>query len=104
MARILADLMGSDKGLNTVLEGALRASTEGIEVVLVGDRERILAANPEAERLQIVHASQEITMIPSLFATARTLEGTEGTVTSPAIFNCTASLQGPSVDPMARTL
>jgi len=62
MARILADLMGSDKGLNTVLEGALRASTEGIEVVLVGDRERILAANPEAERLQIVHASQEITM------------------------------------------
>lgn len=62
MARILADVMGSDKGLSTVLEGALRASIEGIDVQLVGDKDRILAANPEAEKLIIVNASQEITM------------------------------------------
>jgi glycerol-3-phosphate acyltransferase PlsX len=62
MARIAADLMGSDKGLKIVLEGAMRAISEGIDVVLVGDRERILAANPETEKLEIIHAPQEITM------------------------------------------
>ncbi len=62
MARIAADLMGSDKGLKIVLEGAMRAHSEGIDIVLVGDRERILATNPEAEKIEIVHAAQEITM------------------------------------------
>ncbi len=62
MARILADLMGSDKGIKIVLEGALRASAEGIEVVLIGDRERILATSEEAGKLEIIHAPLEITM------------------------------------------
>ncbi len=62
MARILADLMGSDKGLKVVLEGALRASAEGIDVALIGDRERILATSEEAGKLEIIHAPLEITM------------------------------------------
>jgi glycerol-3-phosphate acyltransferase PlsX len=62
MARIAADLMGSDKGIKIVLEGALRASSEGIEIVLVGDREKILQANPEAGKLEIVNATQEVLM------------------------------------------
>lgn len=62
MARILADLMGSDKGMKVVLEGALRASAEGIEVALIGDRERILATSEEAGKLEIIHAPLEITM------------------------------------------
>jgi len=62
MPRILADMMGSDKGLNTVLEGALTAKSEGIDVVLAGDRERIISADPRAEDLEIVHCAQEITM------------------------------------------
>ena len=62
MARILADLMGSDKGMKIILDGALRASAEGIEVALIGDRERILATSDEAEKLEIIHAPLEITM------------------------------------------
>lgn len=66
--RIAVDAMGTEKGVGTAVEGALKAAEENrqIEVILVGDREKI---EKEAGRLHleelpfpVIHASEVVKM------------------------------------------
>ena len=62
---IIVDLMGSDKGLETLLEGALEAQKEyAIDLTLVGDREKVLeyltASSYSGEGIEIVDAKDVI--------------------------------------------
>ena len=64
---IAVDAMGGDFAPRAVVTGAVQAASEGIGVVLVGDRRRIEAelkrlGAAEGERLAIVHASQVVAM------------------------------------------
>lgn len=63
MARIALDAMGGDNAPGETIAGAIAASREGVDVVLVGDRRRL---SEELERhghqLPIVHASDVIGM------------------------------------------
>lgn len=63
MARIAVDAMGGDHAPAEVVMGAIQAAADGVDVILVGDRE-VLA--PVLERagsdLQVAHASQVIDM------------------------------------------
>lgn len=63
---IIVDLMGSDKGLETLLEGAMEAQLEyDIDLTLVGDEENILdylsKTNYNRERITIINAKETIT-------------------------------------------
>ena len=68
--RIALDAMGSDRAPAIEVEGAIGALAslgEGVQLVLVGDRERVeaeLARHPEAprERIDVVHAPNRIEM------------------------------------------
>jgi glycerol-3-phosphate acyltransferase PlsX len=64
--RIAVDVMGGDHAPSAILEGAFLAAAEGLNLVLVGDRERLVV---ELERLggappnlEIEHASQVVGM------------------------------------------
>jgi phosphate acyltransferase len=59
--RVVVDAMGSDRAPGPEVAGALRAARAGIDVVLVGDRGRLEAELGDA-RLEIVHASEVVTM------------------------------------------
>lgn len=59
--RVVLDAMGSDRAPGPEVAGALRARRDGIDVVLVGDRAR-LEAELRGEPLEIVHASEVVTM------------------------------------------
>ena len=63
--RVVVDAMGSDRAPGPEVEGAVRAAHAGIAVTLVGDRGRIeaeLARHELATPLEIVHASEVVTM------------------------------------------
>ena len=68
MTRIAVDAMGGDQGLETVIKGVARLTTEdnAIRVLLVGDADRITAALGEQShdpaKLQVVHAATAIAM------------------------------------------
>ena len=63
MARIALDAMGGDYAPQQTVLGALDAVARGIEVVLVGDRDRLDAELAEAgAALPVVHASESIGM------------------------------------------
>lgn len=73
-ARVVVDCMGADLGPAEMVLGALasaRARKEGIEIILVGQQEKIAAALagpiPTPSNVSIVHASGEVpmTMAPS---------------------------------------
>jgi glycerol-3-phosphate acyltransferase PlsX len=61
MSRIAVDAMGGDKAPDEVVEGAILAIEDGVDVVLVGDAEQL---NPILETrgvdIAVVHASQVI--------------------------------------------
>ena len=61
MARIAVDAMGGDNAPREVVEGAILASEDGVDVVLVGDQEAISEViGDRSVDLDIVHASQVI--------------------------------------------
>lgn len=68
--RIAVDAMGGDHAPGAIVRGALEAATQdpGIELVLVGDRERIEAeisaatVNGQRGRVRVLHASEAIGM------------------------------------------
>ena len=66
--RIIADVMGSDKGAAELVKGACAALVEykNIELTLVGNENEIKAAIAEAgadeSRFEIVHTDEVITM------------------------------------------
>ena len=77
MKRIIVDVMGSDKGTEELVRGVLLATKElDAEYVLVGDRATIEAAASACElsmdRVEIVHASEVITMEDDPLSVTRT--------------------------------
>lgn len=61
MTRIAVDAMGGDQAPVEVVEGALLAAQEGIDVVLVGDKERIeTLVGGRGGAIDVVHASEVI--------------------------------------------
>jgi len=52
--------MGGDEAPSTIVEGAIRASNNGCNVVLVGDRTRIEQLIPPGVDIPIVHATQVV--------------------------------------------
>lgn len=69
VVRVSLDAMGGDHGLSVVVPAALKALTihSDLVLVLVGDEQKILTQLEEcdakpSERLQVHHASQEVTM------------------------------------------
>lgn len=64
--KIIVDLMGSDKGLEELLKGALEAKEEyGIDLILVGNEKNILdyftKTNYNRNGIEIINASEVIT-------------------------------------------
>jgi glycerol-3-phosphate acyltransferase PlsX len=63
MARVVVDAMGGDHAPGEIVRGAIDASAEGVDVVLVGDRSQI---DPVLDRFQsdlpVIHASEVIEM------------------------------------------
>jgi glycerol-3-phosphate acyltransferase PlsX len=57
---IALDAMGGDHAPSAEIEGAKRAAAEGVDVLLVGDEQRLRAAG--AGSLKIQHASEVVTM------------------------------------------
>jgi glycerol-3-phosphate acyltransferase PlsX len=63
MATIAVDAMGGDNAPTEIVHGGIDAAKKGHDIVLVGDRDQIVAILAEAgEDLPIVHASQLIEM------------------------------------------
>ena len=60
--RVVVDAMGSDRAPGPEVAGALRAAQTGIDVTLVGDRGRIEAELAGRASIEIVHASEVVTM------------------------------------------
>lgn len=62
-ARVALDAMGGDDAPATTVAGAIRASADGVDVVLVGDGERlgVLLASAGAD-LPVVHAAEHVGM------------------------------------------
>lgn len=62
--RIVVDAMGGDYAPREAVLGALEASRDGIEVILVGDRDKILCELKQgrSERIEVVHATETIDM------------------------------------------
>src|SRR6476660_8444699 len=60
--KVVVDAMGSDRAPAPEVEGALRAAAAGVEVVLVGDRARLEAELGDRGPIEIVHASEVVTM------------------------------------------
>jgi phosphate acyltransferase len=63
--RVALDAMGGDDAPASTVAGALRARADGVEVVLVGDAQRLSAALVRAgqpDALEIVHAGEVIAM------------------------------------------
>src|SRR5690242_19675913 len=76
MVKIAVDAMGSDRGPAVEIDGAVQAAAQyGIPIVLVGreDRLRDLLDKHDTSNLQIeiVHASEAVTMEDSAVAAAR---------------------------------
>lgn len=65
-SQIAVDAMGGDYAPRAVVEGAVQAAAEGVEIVLVGDQKRIraeldrLGEHPEGVRIE--HAGQVVSM------------------------------------------
>jgi phosphate acyltransferase len=59
--RVALDAMGGDHAPATTVAGALLARDDGVDVVLVGDAER-LRAEPGGTDLPVVHASEVVAM------------------------------------------
>ena len=63
MSRIAVDAMGGDHAPGEIVRGAIDATRDGIDVVLVGDRDAIDAVlTEEAASLPVVHAPEVIGM------------------------------------------
>lgn len=63
MSVIAVDAMGGDRAPEEIIGGAVDASRNGVEVVLVGDKSRIEAiTDAEGADLPVVHAGQVIEM------------------------------------------
>lgn len=62
--RVVVDAMGGDRAPMPEVAGAVRAALGGIDVTLVGDRGRLESelAHHERARIEIVHASEVVTM------------------------------------------
>jgi len=62
--KIAVDAMGGDYAPREVVMGALEASREGMEIILVGDGEKILRelGKERNGRIEIVHSAEAITM------------------------------------------
>ena len=63
--RVVVDGMGSDRAPGPEVAGAAIAARAGIDVVLVGDRDRLAAELARADgraRIEIVHATEVVTM------------------------------------------
>jgi glycerol-3-phosphate acyltransferase PlsX len=60
----VVDAMGSDRAPGPEVAGALRAlkASTSLEVTLVGDRARLVTAGAEHDRLELVHATEVVTM------------------------------------------
>lgn len=73
--RIVVDAMGSDNSPDVEVEGAVQASLEGTdEIILVGDEARLrekLEAFPRHGKIDVVHASERIGMEDSPVAAVR---------------------------------
>jgi glycerol-3-phosphate acyltransferase PlsX len=62
--KIVVDAMGGDHAPGEIVAGALEASLAGIEIILVGDRDKIAGAmsGRPCGRVEIVHAAETISM------------------------------------------
>ncbi|MFZ5596202.1 MAG: phosphate acyltransferase PlsX [Bacillota bacterium] len=62
--KILVDAMGGDLAPRETVMGALEAGREGIGIILVGDRDRIMGeiAGPVPENVEVIHAAETILM------------------------------------------
>ncbi|MCL6477627.1 MAG: phosphate acyltransferase PlsX [Peptococcaceae bacterium] len=62
--KIAVDAMGGDYAPREVVLGALEASRDGIGIILVGDRDKILCelGKENNNRIEIVHATETISM------------------------------------------
>lgn len=62
--KIAVDAMGGDYAPREAVMGALEASRDGVNVILVGDRERILndLGREQNGRIEIVHTTETISM------------------------------------------
>lgn len=62
--KIVVDAMGGDHAPGEIVAGALQASLEGIEIILVGDRDSISSAMSGQKYgvVEIVHATETISM------------------------------------------
>ena len=74
--RVVVDAMGGDHAPDEVVKGALEAAGEGIEVVLVGDEERVgRLLPPDAPHVELVHAPDAISFHDEPVAAARKKTG-----------------------------
>src|SRR5688572_11469438 len=76
MIKIAVDAMGGDHAPEIEIEGAIQAAEQyGVSIVLVGQRERIYEIlakhNPQGLPIEVVHASEVITMDESAATAAR---------------------------------
>ncbi|MFZ5634901.1 MAG: phosphate acyltransferase PlsX [Bacillota bacterium] len=62
--KIAVDAMGGDYAPREVVVGALEASRDGIEIILVGDRDKILSelGKEHNNRIEILHTTEAIAM------------------------------------------
>ncbi|MBJ7459768.1 MAG: phosphate acyltransferase PlsX [Thermoleophilaceae bacterium] len=59
--KIALDVQGADNGVSAVVDGARIAASEGIEIVLVGQQDEIVAAGPLPPNISIVNATETVT-------------------------------------------
>ena len=59
---IALDAMGGDHAPSATVEGACRAVSDGLPVVLVGDENRLRPLIPKGIDIDILHASEEVRM------------------------------------------
>jgi glycerol-3-phosphate acyltransferase PlsX len=62
---IVLDAMGGDHAPNLIVEGALQAADQGIEIHLVGKREEIEPLVSNHKNITIVHAEETVSMCDS---------------------------------------
>lgn len=83
--RVIADVMGSDKGVRELVRGCCDAATEyGCDITLVGDSAAIKAAladcGADAEKFEIVHADDVMTMNDDPLSVTRAKSGSSMSV------------------------
>lgn len=71
MLQVAVDAMGGDHAPDAIVDGAVMAVSQGIDVVLVGDEPRVRALLPRGSKIAVVHAPDVVGMDEGAVAAVR---------------------------------